>query len=479
MNQNTYTLSSDMRLETILLSLTDENYKPLIDQLKNSLKDYDKDLIAKLDKYIWLTETQLQNHVPNKQTLKTEFTELLLDDYQPITDMDELTDYIHIFISQKTQRFISGQLSQIADTVRSQGLNDKLIEQIYKYTAIAEVDSDYVSIGDVFTELYQKQVKMQGVSFLCSELDHITGGIMPGSVCTIMGATGSMKTTYASNIAYNAVKEGKNVLFLSLEESPMQLYSKWLSRASMDAGKPLLREEISQKKLDEKDEKILIEQVVPYFQQLPGKLYIVGEQDLKSYQLTSIEAKFKEIDRKAKAETGKGIDIIVVDHIQLLKFAQQGLSEFTVINMYMSFFRQQSLSWLHEKREVIFIVLSQANREGYAYAQRHDGMYLSQHLAEASEVERASTYIISVYTENMMQLSKQLKLGAVKLRNAALPPSTILVYTEGEYYQVGDTSVPEQADYSSTDLFDSGDQSTTASDLTMDDMLMNDLFTSI
>ena len=69
--------------------------------------------------------------------------------------------------------------------------------------------------------------------------------------------------------------------------------------------------------------------------------------------------------------------------------------------MYTSFFRQQSLSWLHEKRQISVILLSQANREGYAYAQKTDGQYLSQHVAEDSEVERASAYIISVYTDSM------------------------------------------------------------------------------
>lgn len=144
--------------------------------------------------------------------------------------------------------------------------------------------------------------------------------------------------------------------------------------------------------------------------------------------------------------------MLVVDHIQLLKFAQNGLEEHTVINMYMSFFRQQSLSWLHEKREICILVLSQANREGVAYAQRHDGQYLSQHLAEASEVERASSYIISVYTDSMTQVTRQLKMGAVKLRNAPLPTGTIVVSEDGAFYQVGDTKIPEQTDYTTDDV---------------------------
>lgn len=472
MNNQKFTLNSDLRIEVILLSLTPETYKQVIDQLKIDLKAYGDDLVKNLDKYLWLVENQMQGKIPNKETLKKEFPEMIFDDYSPIQSYDELTDYIQLFTTQKQQRFISGKLGQIADTIRSQGLDEKLAEEIYKYTAIGEATTDYSSIVDNYKEIYTNQVEMKGLSFLCPDLDDRTGGIVPGTICTILGATGSMKTTYASNVAFNAIKDGKNVLFLSLEETPMQLFSKWLSRTSADMGKPIPHSDITKKTLEETDEKILLEQVIPYFQELPGNLYIVGEQDLPSYKLTALESKFKEIDKLAQKETGHGIDMLVVDHIQLLKFAQNGLEEHTVINMYMSFFRQQSLSWLHEKREICILILSQANREGVAYAQRHDGQYLSQHLAEASEVERASSYIISVYTDSMTQVTRQLKMGAVKLRNAPLPASTIVVSEDGAFYQVGDIKIPEQADYSMSQITE-----VPGGDTSMDDMIDEGMLT--
>ena len=72
-------------------------------------------------------------------------------------------------------------------------------------------------------------------------------------------------------------------------------------------------------------------------------------------------------------------------------------------------------------------------------------------MAEASEVERASSYIITVYTDPMVQITKQIKLGAVKLRGSALPTSIITATADGEFYQVGDSVLPDN-DYSSMDL---------------------------
>ena len=457
-------LNVNVRLEPIVLSLTKDNYLGLIGQIKAGLQIdkfnyYDKSVVDKLDKYLWIVSNQLSGEIPSFQTLQIEFPELIFDNVPIISDQLQLSDYVTLFISQKKQQYLSNKFMQYADTVRSQGLTEQIVESIYKDIAIADVENEYSNIQDSYLEEYQRQVEMKGISFQCPELDDLTGGIADGQLCTVLGASGSMKTTYTSNIAYGAIKQGKNVLYLTLEESPYQLYTKWLARASVDVGKPLEVQNIAQRKLEKKEEKILFEEVKPFLDGQPGKVYFVGEQDLTSYSLTSLESVFKEMDKKAQQETGKGIDLLVVDHIQLIKFAVTNMDPTTVINMYVSFFRQQSLSWLHTKKQISVILLSQANRDGLNYAMRHDGAYLAQHVAEASEIIRASAYIISVYTDAMVQVTKQLKVGAVKLRGSQLPSATISVFADGAFYQVGDDVIPEQMDYSKLGTSDSGDYS--------------------
>ena len=437
-NQN-FTLNTDLKLEPILASLTRETYLPVINSLKQELQKFDYGTVDILNKYVWLITNNLNGKVPSIDVLKREFPTLNFDNVYIIPTIDEITDYVYMYISQKKRRFTSNELLMLSDKVRTQGLNDEDTTNIYRLLSESETDNNYKSIADenLFMELYEKQSKLKGISFLSPELDQLTGGIMPGQICTILGAPGSMKTTYSSNIAYNAMKEGKNILYLSLEEQPMQIMSKWLSRCSLDVNKSIPQKDIVQKTLDDKQKTILFNEVFPKLLSFEGKPYILGEQDLPNYSLATLESKFKEIDKLAKEDTGHGIDLLVVDHIQLLKFAISGLDTISTINMYVSFFRQQSLSWLHEKRNISVILLSQANREGYAYAQKNNGAYLSQHVAEASEVERASAYIISVYTDAMSQITNQLTLCAVKLRGSALPPSVIPIYEDGSVYQVG------------------------------------------
>ena len=339
-------------------------------------------------------------------------------------------------------------------------LTSDVREKIYQLKKELEVEeTEYCSISDKFVELYNSKVNHKGISFLCPKLDELTGGIVSGTICTLAGAPGSMKTTTALNICYNAVREGKNVVYFSLEETPFRLFEKLLSRVSVDSGVPLSVSDISQDKLDTNDKTNLFNKVLPYLNSLSGDLYIIGEEDLVNYETITIEKKLKEIDELAKwrtlekrGEENHGIDLVVIDYVQLLKYASSEKDEFSVINMYVSFFRRQALSFLNEKREVAVLLLSQVNREGVTYAQRHDGRYQMQHIAEASELERSSTYVITVYADATTQLSKLLKIGAVKLRNAPLPMDTINVFADGEYYHVGISPTPTQKEYNISDI---------------------------
>ena len=342
------------------------------------------------------------------------------------------------------------------------GLNDRIKKQLDKISIYANrKEIVYSPIATQFKGLYEQQSIQKGISFLCPELDKKTGGIASGTICTIMGGSGSMKTTTAINIAYQAVKDGKNVCYISLEELPDRLFAKLLSRVSVDIRKELSVNDISKHLLSEQEEQILWEEVLPHLEKQKGSIHIIGETELVSYEFAEIERQLKRVDKYIRDTNNSehGIDLIIVDHIQLLKYASSSKDEYKVINEYVSFFRRQTLSFLGSDKTVAVILLSQANREGMEYARKHNGMYLMQHVAEASEVERASTYIISVYTDEKSQMMKQLRMGTLKLRGSQLLMDTVEIYANGAYYQVGDITIPEQPDYNMNDFLNGTIQS--------------------
>lgn len=374
-----------------------------------------------------------------------------------VLDKEKFNEYIQLFNSFiEWDDTIDKQIDKLEIIFKGEGLGEEFKKQLNLISMYASREKDsYIPINDVFKDEYSTKEFSKGVSFLVPHLDKLTGGIQNGTICTIAGGPGSMKTTYAVNICYNAIRQGKNVCYISLEETPLQIYSKLLSRASVDCRPLLLTSEVTRGTLEEQDKEVLFEKVYPYLESQKGTFYILGERDFINYEQREIEYKLKTIDsllmEKSKVKQGEekhGIDILVVDHIQLLKYASNAKDEYRLINEYVSFFRRQSLSFLGTKREIIVILLSQVNREGIKYAQKHDGQYKMQHVAEASEVERASAYIVTVYTDAQVQITKQLKVGTLKLRGSHVIDTTMTVYSEGNYYQVGDTELSEQKNYS-------------------------------
>lgn len=67
----------------------------------------------------------------------------------------------------------------------------------------------------------------RGVSTGYGELDNLIGGFMPGELITLVGGTGTGKTSYTLNLTYNAtVQAGLNTLFVPLEMTHQTVVSR-------------------------------------------------------------------------------------------------------------------------------------------------------------------------------------------------------------------------------------------------------------
>ena len=378
------------------------------------------------------------SNIENKQIDK------VLEKYEKMSTFFKLSDNV------------DRQLKKLKDIYEYTGFSkefEKQLEIVYNY--LIKEEQKYIPISDKYFELYSNlKTQSKGISFLCPTIDELTNGIMPGTICTICGNPGSMKTTLAMNICYQAIKDGNNVCYITLEESPTTLFSKLLSRVSVEAlpTSPIKASDIINHTLNDMKKKQLFEEVKPFMDKFNGKIHIIGESDITDYTPASFEKVIEKANKNVKEKTGKSFDLIVIDHIQLLKFSESDKDEKETMNQFISFFRKMSLSFLDENKEIAIILLSQVNREGIAYSQRKNGSYLLQHVAEASELERASTYIITTYVSPEHQISKLIKVGTLKLRNAPLLMDTVNVFADGEYYQVGQTSTPEQTEYTAADL---------------------------
>lgn len=322
-------------------------------------------------------------------------------------------------------------------------MTEDIVTELDGMTKSDTVKSDYKEIFEDLEKVYTKEEVTKGIPTGVEIIDSTTGGLQKGTVTTLFGFTGSMKTTWALNIAYNAMKEGKNVCYLSLEVSKLHIAYNLLSRTSFepDLKIPIEHRDIKRHKLNKDKEEFLFNKVLPYFNNLPGKIYVLDETDMEGYSLFALESKMSDIDKLAKEKTGKGIDLLVVDHAQLLKFSKDMSSaglETSIINQYVSFFRQQCMNFIKEKRSISVLILSQANRGGWEWAVKHDGSYQLTALAEANELERASSMVMSVFSSDPLKQVKRAKVQLLKCRDGQTMEMAMDVFADPAFYAFGD-----------------------------------------
>lgn len=311
---------------------------------------------------------------------------------------------------------------------------------------IEDINIDRIEIDDIYfklKDLYYKNKEEAIITTGDSYIDKCTGGFKKGTLNTILGYTGNGKTTYACNIAYHAVENKQNVLYISLEIPKSHIFYNFLSRFSFSEDpRSIPHEEMKSGKLQEVDATYLWDVIYPKFtQEFKNNLYVIDETDITAYDEDNFSKILKQVNNYIVEKTGKGIEILIIDHIQLMKFEKNNKREndiHNIINKWVSYFRKQSMNFLDIKEQIAIILVAQANREGWKYARTHNGKYLLTALAEANELERASAIVIAVYTDDNLKNSKEAKMQAIKCRDGRTMEESSETFADFEYYVFGD-----------------------------------------
>ena len=130
-------------------------------------------------------------------------------------------------------------------------------------------------------------------------------------------------------------------------------------------------------------------------------------------------------------------------------------NETNVVNAYISYFRQCALNWIKTGRQIAVLMLSQSSREGWKDAVRNEGAYKLTALAEANELERASSLVLSVFSSESLKQLKEAKVQILKNRDGESWSAPQEVFVDPKYYMFGENNT--SIDISSS--FDVGDMS--------------------
>jgi len=256
---------------------------------------------------------------------------------------------------------------------------------------------------DMAANAYQRDGRLSGIATGLRDLDSKMGGLQRSDLVIVAGRPGMGKTALATNIAYNIAKahraevqadgtmksvNGGIVGFFSCEMSAEQLATRILSEQTGIASSQIRRGGINQDEFDKiRDYTIQLEQLPLYVDETGG---------LSISQLTA---------RARRLKRQKGLDLLVVDYIQLLQGSgkrgnDNRVQEVTEITT--------SLKALAKELNIPVIALSQLSRQ---VENRDDKRPQLADLRESGSIEQDADVVIFVYREEYYLKNKQPREG--------------------------------------------------------------------
>jgi replicative DNA helicase len=258
---------------------------------------------------------------------------------------------------------------------------------------------------DMVAKAYQRDGKLSGLATGLIDVDQLMGGLQPSDLIILAGRPGMGKTALATNVAYNVAKsyqfeqrpdgrrETKNggvVGFFSLEMSGEQLATRILSERTEIPSHKMRRGSIDADAGDFER----IKEAAKEIAFLP--LYIDETGGLSISQLAA---------RARRLQRQHGLDLLVVDYVQLLqgssRRAMEGrVHEVTEIT--------SSLKALAKELNIPILALSQLSRQ---VESRDDKRPVLADLRESGSIEQDADVVLFVFREEYYLKNKEPRAG--------------------------------------------------------------------
>ena len=246
-------------------------------------------------------------------------------------------------------------------------------------------------LHDVFRgiqDIHDRKSRIIGLATGYYELDDMLSGFQKGQLYIVAGRPSMGKTSLAMNITENvAVREGKTVLFFSLEMSAAQLSQSFLcSHARVDSN--LLR---TGRVSEEEFQKLVL--AAGAFHET--KILIDDSADLSVLDVRT---------RARRMKASQGVDLIVVDYLQKMnartngRYAESRQVEISSIS--------SGLKSMAKELDLPVLALAQLNRGPEA---REDRRPMLSDLRESGAIEQDADAILLLYRDDYYNTDSEKK----------------------------------------------------------------------
>jgi len=313
---------------------------------------------------------------------------------QAVVSAANAEHYANIVREKSLQRTLIQSCSDIINrsfdpTIEVPDLLDEAEQAIFSIaqrTATNDFSPTSVLIDQVFSKLEKlasSKELITGITTGYSSIDQLTSGLQNSDLIIVAARPSMGKTAFALCIAINAaITQGSSTAIFSLEMSKDQLTQRMLAaRGRVDLSR--LRRPAT---LTDEDWANLY-QAADSLGRAP--IYIDDTASLKTLELRSRA-------RRLKAE--KGLDLIIVDYLQLMRSSRKTDSRELEISDI-----SRSLKALAKELCIPVIALSQLNRKS---EERSDKRPMLSDLRESGAIEQDADVIMFVYREDVYKYTK-------------------------------------------------------------------------
>jgi replicative DNA helicase len=254
---------------------------------------------------------------------------------------------------------------------------------------------------EMASEAYSRDGTLSGTATGLTDLDRLMGGLQRSDLIILAARPAMGKTSLATNIAFHVARtwkgdvtpdghrktmDGGQVAFFSLEMSAEQLATRILAEQSGISSSDIRRGNIHESQFHRLVETSNLMAQVP--------LYI---DDTGGLSISQLAARARRLKRQ------KGVDLIIIDYVQLLsgssrKANENRVQELTEITT--------TLKALAKELEVPIIALSQLSRQVENRDDKHPQL---ADLRESGSIEQDADVVLFVYREEYYLKNKEPK----------------------------------------------------------------------
>lgn len=290
---------------------------------------------------------------------------------------------------------------------------------------------------------------VEGIKSGIAEIDEITNGFRRGTVVTFGGFVGHGKSTIVNSIAYQRVMEGEKCLYISLEMPADILWPMFQARYMIEQGVDATTTDFIQHKLGADAVDKVKELDAKYRADFSNMIIIdEGAKGFNLATLTDREKFNKFVDRYAQMLGG--LDFICIDHVGQLElmFPDHGNQILKTVQSFSKTYHDS------RGRSPLVMQACQTNREGEKRAARRNGKYDIQAFADLNEVERTSSYLVTMHTSEDSRINNETRICMLKHRFGRLISDPVTINFNPAILKVGsDTTTIDLSSDMASDVF--------------------------